>query len=83
MNLRGRLARLEDRTGGRKECPRCSGAVVVSVNGDLHHASKNGEPMSEEEYRSFEAEEVDGRCSVFGEESIEITAPAPHGEGRL
>ena len=82
MSLRGRLARLEDRTGG-KDCPRCSGVVVVSVNGDLHHASKNGEPMSEEEYHSFEAEDIDGRCPVCGEESIEIIAPAPHGEGGL
>lgn len=60
MNFRRRLVRLEDRTGS-KDCPRCSGVVVVSVNDDLHHASKNGAPMSEEEYRSFEAEDIDGR----------------------
>ncbi len=78
-SLETRLKRLED-AGGGGECPRCSGVFAVTMNGEFSSASKNGEPMSEEEYEAFEAEEdEEGRCPVCGQKphDIKVGWPAP------
>ncbi len=74
-----RIRRLEDATGGSGECPRCSGVVAVTMNGEFSSASKDGVPMSEEEWCTFEAEEEEGRCPVCGEKphDIKVGWPAP------
>ncbi len=64
-SLDTRIRRLED-SGGGGECPRCSGVVGIFVCGAFSSASKNGVPMSEEEYEVHEAEEEEGRCPVCG-----------------
>ncbi len=65
-NLDTRIRKLED-AGGGGECPRCSGVFAVTMNGEFSSASKDGEPMSEEEWCAFEAEEDgEGRCPVCG-----------------
>ncbi len=73
-----RVLHLED-VGGDGECPRCSGVVAVTMNGEFSSAHKNGVQMGREEYEAFEAEEQDGRCPVCGQkpESITVGWPAP------
>ncbi len=73
-----RIRLLEADAGGGGECPRCSGMVAVTLGGKFSSASKNGVPMSEEEYEAFEAEEDgEGRCPVCGQkpESVIIGWP--------
>ncbi len=75
--LETRVKKLED-VGGGGECPRCSGVVAVTMNDEFSSASKDGEPMSEEEYEAFEAEEDgEGRCPVCGEKPENITVGWP------
>ena len=71
--LNRRLQRLEESSGGK--CPRCSGVVSVTVDGEFSSASRDGVPMSEEEWRQHEAEEVEDRCPVCGREQLTITIP--------
>ncbi len=71
--LNRRLRRLEQSSGG--ECPRCSGVVSVTVNGDFDSATRDGVPMSEAEWRQHEGEEVEGLCPVCGREPLTITIP--------
>jgi DNA-directed RNA polymerase subunit RPC12/RpoP len=72
-----RVRHLEDADGGG-ECPRCSGVVVVTMDGEFSSASKDGVPMSEEEYEAHEAEEDgEGRCPVCGEKPHDITVGWP------
>ncbi len=72
-----RVRKLED-SGGDGECPRCSGVVGIFVCGAFSSAHKNGEPMSEEEYEAFEAEEDGaGRCPVCGQKPESITVGWP------
>lgn len=72
-----RVRRLED-AAGDGECPRCSGMVVVLMDGEFSGAGKHGREMTEEEYREFEAEEDDeGRCPACGRKSTEITVGWP------
>lgn len=75
--LRGRIGRLEASGGG--DCPRCSGVFAVTVNGRFSSASKHGEPMPEEGWRAFEAEEEDGRCPECERRPTNVTigSPAP------
>lgn len=73
MGLEGRIGRLERETGG--DCPRCSGVFAVVVNDRLDRATRHGEPMSEEEWRGFEAEEEDGRCPACGRAPITVGVP--------
>jgi hypothetical protein len=53
--------------------------VAVTMNGEFSSASKDGVPMSEEEWCTFEAEEEEGRCPVCGEKphDIKVGWPAP------
>jgi rRNA maturation protein Nop10 len=74
--LETRVKKLED-VGGGGECPRCSGVVAVTMNGEFSSASKHGVPMSEEEWCAFEAEEEEGRCPVCGEKPQDITVGWP------
>lgn len=67
MSLHNRIARLEDRAGG-KECPHCSGVLVIRVNGRLHQATKNGVPIR--------ADDVgEGRCPECESEPVVIRVP--------
>ncbi len=76
-SLDTRIKRLED-VGGGGECPRCSGVVAVTMNGEFSSAHKNGEPMSEEEWDAFEAEEdEEGRCPMCGQKPENITVGWP------
>ncbi len=70
MNLHRRISRLE--AGARGECPRCSGVIGVfsGATGELHRASRHGEPMSAEEWG--EATEQDGRCPLCGRSPVRI-----------
>ncbi len=74
-----RVLHLED-AGGDGECPRCSGVVAVTMNDEFWSASKDGVPMSREEYEAFEDEEdEEGRCPMCGEKphDIRVGWPAP------
>ena len=72
-----RVRRLEDGGDGGR-CPRCSGVLGIFLDGEFWSASRNGEGMSEEEYRAFEAEEDgDGRCPVCGRGPEDITVGWP------
>ncbi len=71
-----RVEHLED-TGDGGECPRCSGVVGIFMNGRFSSAHKNGEPMSEEEWDAFEAEEEEGRCPVCGQKTKSVTIGWP------
>ncbi len=64
-SLRTRLKRLEEASGGG-ECPRCSGTVVVYLNGELGSVSRDGRRFAPEEAQAFVGEEHDGRCPVCG-----------------
>ncbi len=72
-----RVLHLED-AGGDGECPRCSGMVAIFMNSAFSGAHKNGEPMTEEEWDDFEAEEDEaGRCPACGEKALEIRVGWP------
>ncbi len=76
-SLDTRIRKLED-AGGDGECPRCSGVFAVTMNGEFSSAGKHGVPMSEEEYKAFEAEEDGkGRCPVCGQKPENITVGWP------
>ncbi|MDP9481576.1 MAG: hypothetical protein M3R38_38925 [Actinomycetota bacterium] len=75
-SLDTRIRKLED-AGGRGECPRCSGVVAVTMNGEFSSASKYGESMTEAEFEEFEDEEEEGRCPVCGEKAPEIVVGWP------
>ncbi len=69
-----RIRKLEADAGEGWECPRCSGVIEVFCEGAFSSATRRGEPMTEEEYRAFEAEEEeDGSCPVCREKGTEIT----------
>ena len=82
MNLRGRIGKLEERTGG-EPCARCSGFRAVVINGELHSASRNGEKGSLEEWAELEGGMVEGRCPECGRKPLEIRVPSrfDRGEG--
>jgi hypothetical protein len=66
MRIEERLRRLEKNQPPDK-CPRCSGIFVIRVNGKFYSASRDGVPISEEEYRRHEAEHgPHGECPVCG-----------------
>jgi hypothetical protein len=64
-NLATRIRRLEGAGGGR-ECPRCSGTTITSVNGGVRSVTKHGRRFTPEEAEAFVADEEDGRCPVCG-----------------
>ena len=80
MNLRSRLKKLEEATGGGG-CPRCSGTVVIYINDELESVTKDGRRLTPEEAEAFKsAEEQDGCCPVCGAQrgqEITIGTPAP------
>ncbi len=68
---------MED-TGDGGACPRCAGVLAVTMDGEFSSASRNGEEMSEEEWRAFEAkEDEEGRCPVCGQKPESITVGWP------
>ncbi len=71
-----RVRHLED-AGGGGECPRCSGVVAVTMNGEFSSAHKNGVPMSEGEWDAFEDEEEEGRCPVCGQKPEAVSVGWP------
>ena len=78
-SLETRVRRLEDAAGGK--CPRCSGSIVVFVNGKLNGVSKDGRKLTSEEAEAFAGEEEDGRCPLCGAKrgpEIRIGWEAPH-----
>ena len=62
---------------GGGECPRCSGVVGIVLDDEFYSASRDGKPMSKEEWQEFEAEEEDGRCPVCNRKGHEITVGWP------
>jgi Zn finger protein HypA/HybF involved in hydrogenase expression len=72
-SLQRRVEALEQADGGNG-CPRCSGTVVVFVNGKLDRVSKDGRRFTPEEAEAFAGEEEDGRCPVCGQGRQEIKA---------
>lgn len=74
-----RIARLEDQDG-RRPCPRCSGFVVVRVNGEVESASRDGRTVDAEEWERLEAGMVGGRCPGCGRRPFEVR-PRGHFSG--
>ncbi len=73
-SLQSRVRRLEEATGGDGgKCPRCSGTIVVIVNGKLDGVSKDGRRFTPWEAEAFAGEEEDGRCPVCGQGRQEIS----------
>ncbi len=70
VGLRRRVEALEQANGG--ECPRCAGLLGVFVCGEFHHASRQGEAMSREEWE--QATDEDGACPLCGAEPVRIKA---------
>ena len=72
--LETRIRRLEDATGADGECPRCSGTTIITINGKLGGASKNGRKLPPAEAEAFVAEEEEkGRCPLCGTVREQIT----------
>jgi hypothetical protein len=71
--LASRVRRLEEATGAGGECPRCSGTTIITLNGKLGGASKNGRKLPPEEAEAFVAEEEAGRCPLCGAVREQIT----------
>jgi hypothetical protein len=63
--LERRLEALEDAYGGGGGCDRCRGMLVTvhdAITGRLDSAELNGEEITEEELREYEAERECPRC---------------------
>jgi Zn finger protein HypA/HybF involved in hydrogenase expression len=72
MSVLERRVEALEQAGGGEECPRCSGTIVVFVNGKLDSVSKQGRKFTPEEAEAFAGEEDDGRCPVCGQGRQEI-----------
>jgi hypothetical protein len=84
MGIGRRLSRLEGGRGsGRCTC----GIFSILVNGEFVRASRHGVPLSEEEWRAYDAANTGGVCQLCGLErppKIKIGGPdhAPRGPRR-